>query len=114
MGFEASPFKLTQDYLSIIGGHFPLFVSLLKEAFLAARRHVDDLCVLVEILQRDSKLPAFQLGEGTLTALKARLKLELRDKEAESWVDQLVEKSRGSAWTRGYDLYQALVHGIRP
>lgn len=114
MAFELSPFKLTADYLAIIGAQFPLFTQLLKASFLSLRRHVDELCVLVELLQKDSKLPCFALGEATVTGLRARLKLELRDKEAESWVDSLVEKSNGSSWTRGYDLYQALVNGIRP
>jgi phosphatidylinositol 4-kinase B len=114
MAFELSPFKLTPDYLAIIGGRFPLFTQLFKSAFLSVRRSVDEFCVLVELLQRDSKLPCFALGEGTVTALRGRLKLELREKEAESWIDTLIERSRGSAWTRGYDLYQALVNGIRP
>jgi phosphatidylinositol 4-kinase len=114
MAFELSPFKLTTDYLAIIGSNFPLFTHLLKTAFLSLRRHADELCVLVELLQKDSKLPCFALGEATVLALRGRLKLELRDKEAESWVETLVERSKGSSWTRGYDLYQALVNGIRP
>jgi phosphatidylinositol 4-kinase len=114
MAFELSPFKLTPDYLALLTPHFPLFATLLKAAFLSVRRHVDDLCVLVELLQRESKLPCFTLGEGTVVALRGRLKLELSEKEAEMWVDSLVERSRGSAWSRGYDLFQALVNGIRP
>jgi phosphatidylinositol kinase/protein kinase (PI-3 family) len=114
MAFEMSPFKLTPDYLSIIDTHFPLFVQLLKAAFLSVRRHIDEFSVLVDLLQRESRLPCFTLGEGTVPSMRARMRLELRDKEAEQWVDGLVERSRGSAWTRGYDLYQALVHGIRP
>jgi phosphatidylinositol 4-kinase len=114
MAFELSPFKLTPDYLALLHGHFPLFTQLLKSAFLAVRRRVDDFCVLVELLQRESKLPCFALGEGTVLALRLRLKLELREKEAESWIDSLVERSKGSTWTRGYDFYQALVNGIRP
>ena len=114
MAFELSPFKLTADYISIIGGHFPLFTQLLKSAFLSLRRNLDEFSVLVELMQRESKLPCFALGEGTAVALRGRLKLELREREAESWVDGLVERSKGSAFTRGYDLYQALVNGIRP
>jgi phosphatidylinositol 4-kinase B len=114
MAFELSPFKLTADYLALLDPHFPFFVSLLKAAFLSIRRHVDEFCVLIELLQRESKLPCFALGEGTVQAVRARLKLELRDTEAETWVDGLVERSRGSAWSRGYDFYQALVNGIRP
>src|ERR1700752_4982760 len=102
MAFELSPFKLTPDYLAIIGGHFPLFTQLLKAAFLSIRRHADEFCVLVELLQKESKLPCFSLGEGTVTALRTRMKLELRDREAESWVDALIERSRGSTWSRGY------------
>ena len=114
MGFEMSPFKLTNDYLAIIGPYFPLFTQLLKAAFLSIRRHADEFCVLVELLQRESKLPCFALGEATATALRGRMKLDLREREAEAFVDSLVERSKGSAWTRGYDAYQALAHGIRP
>ena len=114
MGFEMSPFKLTADYLAIVGSQFPLFTQLLKAAFLSVRRHVDDICVLIELLQKESKLPCFALGDGTVAAFRARLKLELSEAEAEAWVDGLLERSKGSAFTRGYDLYQALVNGIRP
>lgn len=115
MAFELSPFKLTSDYISIITTeNFPLFIQLLKSAFLSIRRNVDEFCVLVELLQRESKLPCFALADATVVALRGRLKLELREKEAENWIDGLVVRSRGSAWTRGYDLYQALVNGIRP
>jgi len=115
MAFELSPFKLTPDYLSIITDkHFPLFTQLLKSAFLSIRRHVDEFVVLVELMQRESNLPCFALGEGTVVGLRGRLKLELREREADMWIDGLVERSRGSAWTRGYDLYQALANGIRP
>jgi phosphatidylinositol 4-kinase B len=114
IGFELSPFKLTPDYLSIIDTHFPMFVSLLKSAFLSIRRNVDEFCVLVELLQKESNLPCFQLDEATVTQLRSRLKLDVKEKDAEMYVDYLVERSKGSAWTRGYDLYQALANGIRP
>jgi phosphatidylinositol 4-kinase B len=114
MAFELSPFKLTTDYIAIVGNQFPLFVELLKTAFLSVRRHVEELCVLIELLQKESHLPCFGLGEGTVAGLRTRLKLDVRTEEAENWVEILVERSNGSAWTRGYDLYQALVNGIRP
>jgi phosphatidylinositol 4-kinase B len=114
MGFEMSPFKLTPDYIAIIDDKFQLFTQLLKSAFLSLRRHAEEFCVLVDLLQTENKLPCFSLGESTVTALKTRLKMELKDPEAENWIDTLVERSKGSAWTRGYDLYQALVNGIRP
>lgn len=114
MAFELSPFKLTSDYLAIIGNRFSLFRQHLKASFLSLRRNVEEFCVLIELLQRESKLPCFSLGEGTVAALRGRLKLDLRENDAEAWVDTLIEKSKGSAWTRGYDLYQALVNGIRP
>src|SRR5579871_3813117 len=97
-----SPFKLTTDYLAIIGNQFGLFTQLLKSAFLSVRRHADECCALVELLQKDSKLPCFALGEATVSGLRARLKLELPEREATGWVDSLVERSKGSAWTRGY------------
>lgn len=54
MGFEAAPFKLTQEYLDILGGPestmFLYFKSLLIRGFVEVRKHMDELIVMIQIM----------------------------------------------------------------
>ncbi|KAI8812580.1 kinase-like domain-containing protein [Cladochytrium replicatum] len=63
MGFELAPFKLTQEYVDILGGtdsvKFREFRELLKEAFLALRKKVDTIVTMLEMMEKDSTLPCF-------------------------------------------------------
>ncbi|KAI8809253.1 kinase-like domain-containing protein [Cladochytrium replicatum] len=63
MGFELAPFKLTQEYVDILGGtdsvKFRQFRELLKEAFLALRKKVDTIVTMLEMMEKDSTLPCF-------------------------------------------------------
>lgn len=56
VGFELAPFKLSQEYLSILGGSaspkFEEFRSLLKKGFMALRKNYDKIVTLVEMLER--------------------------------------------------------------
>ena len=56
VGFELAPFKLSQEYLDILGGvaseKFGEFKSLVKQAFIAVRKHADNIILLVEMMQK--------------------------------------------------------------
>lgn len=56
VGFEAAPFKLTHEYVELIGGvkseGFEIFRALLKCSFKALRKKADDIVVLVEMMQK--------------------------------------------------------------
>ena len=61
MGFEAAPFKLTQEYIDILGGHdsgmFLYYKSLLIRGLCEVRKHMDELIVMIQIMahkQEDS------------------------------------------------------------
>eukprot|EP00048_Salpingoeca_helianthica_P006987 m.105081 g.105081 ORF g.105081 m.105081 type:complete len:214 (+) comp14192_c0_seq5:230-871(+) len=65
LGFETAPFKLTEEFIDVMGGcesdMFRYFKVLLLRGFLAARKHMDRLLTPIEILQRGqqhSKLPS--------------------------------------------------------
>jgi phosphatidylinositol 4-kinase len=117
MGFEAAPFKLTLEYVELLGGpegeDFKKFKELMKDAFQALRREAERLITLVELMGRESKMPCY--GGGLLnvvSALRARFVLEKSKEEAREWVEDLVNKSIGSYYTRLYDTFQYRTQGI--
>ena len=54
MNFEAAPFKLTSEYVAVLGGPrsrlFGEYRALCATAFLAARRHAGKIILLVEMM----------------------------------------------------------------
>lgn len=104
-GFETAPFKLTQEYIDIMGGvdsaGFSLFKDLLKRAFKDIRKEADSIVILVEMMQRGSSLPCFTLGAATATMLRQRFQLQLSEVEVDAFVENtLIGKSLGAISTR--------------
>lgn len=117
VGFEAAPFKLTTEYVELLGGvEDPLyekFVNLCKRCFNALRKDSEQIISIVELMQKDSNLPCFRNGENTSVLLKQRLQLHLTDEECDQFVEaSLIGKSIGSMYTRLYDQFQMITQGI--
>ncbi|KAI5779755.1 kinase-like domain-containing protein [Geopyxis carbonaria] len=117
VGFESAPFKLTQEYVDVLGGptspQFENFRSLCKQAFQALRKSADNLILLVELMGRESRMPCFASGMTYATQqLRARFQLQLSEDEAAAFFDVLIQKSMGSYFTRMYDQFQYLSQGI--
>ncbi|KAK9463374.1 kinase-like domain-containing protein [Lipomyces oligophaga] len=117
VGFEAAPFKLTQEYVELMGGPssegFESFRALTKLAFKALRKKADDIVLLVEMMQKESPLPCFQSGEATAQQLRARFHLQLSEADVDAFVDyHLINKSMNSVYTRLYDHFQLVTQGI--
>lgn len=118
VGFEAAPFKLTWEYVDVLGGTeseaWREYVGLCKKAFQALRRSADNIIDLVSLMGKDSKMPCFSSGgPATTQALKSRFQLQLSAEEAERFVESdLVGKSLGSYYTRLYDTFQYRTQGI--
>ncbi|KAL6705116.1 Phosphatidylinositol 4-kinase pik1alpha (PI4-kinase)(PtdIns-4-kinase) [Coniothyrium glycines] len=117
MGFEAAPFKLTQEYVDVLGGltstGFEEFKTLCKKAFQALRKDADRLIMLVDLMSKQSKMPCFAAGAASVTnSLRARMMLHLSKEEAETFVEELIAKSVGSYYTRLYDTFQYRTQGI--
>lgn len=111
IGFEAAPFKLTPEYVEVLGGvdgeSFLEFKRLFREGFEAARKHCDRIITLVELMQKDSKLPCFAaFGEQTAVQLRDRFQPALTHSLVGEYIDRLIDTSLGSNWTRLYDSYQ--------
>ncbi|KAK6865557.1 phosphatidylinositol 3 [Apiospora arundinis] len=118
VGFEAAPFKLTHEYVEVLGGvgseDFDDFKKLCKQAFQALRRSADKIIDLVAMMGRDSKMPCFAVGIAHVTnTLRQRFQLHLSAEEAENFVEtDLIGKSLGSYYTRLYDTFQYRTQGI--
>lgn len=127
VGFEAAPFKLTHEYVDVLGGvgsqdyedykklckqafqgtffHYTLIYStLLTHNSLALRRSADNIIDLVAMMGRESKMPCYNSGVAQATsALRQRFQLHLSADEAEAFVENdLIAKSFGSYYTRLY------------
>lgn len=117
VGFEAAPFKLTMEYVDLLGGLeselFSYFKEICKKCFLALREESEQIINMVEIMQKDSSLPCFNNGENTSILLKQRLQLNLTEEEACEFVESgLIGRSLGSMYTRLYDQFQLITQGI--
>jgi len=105
MGFEAAPFKLTYEYIDVLGGigspAYENFKKLCKQSFQALRREAEKLLNVVEVMGRQSSMPCFASGgQQAVNALRARFVLHLSKEEAENFVEELITKSAGSYYTR--------------
>ncbi|PWW77480.1 kinase-like protein [Tuber magnatum] len=118
VGFESAPFKLTQEYVDVLGGaqsaEFAKFRALCKQAFQALRKSADNIVLLVELMGKESRMPCFASGaESATNHLRQRFQLQLSEAEAETFVDDvLIQKSLGNYSTRMYDQFQYLTQGI--
>ncbi|KAK8915620.1 Phosphatidylinositol 4-kinase pik1 [Metarhizium anisopliae] len=119
VGFEAAPFKLTHEYVNVLGGlnspDYDDYKRLCKQAFqVALRRSADNIIDLVAMMGRDSKMPCFSVGVAQVTnTLRQRFQLHLSADEAEQFVEtDLIAKSFGSYYTRLYDTFQYRTQGI--
>ncbi|ROT35940.1 phosphatidylinositol 3 [Sodiomyces alkalinus F11] len=118
VGFEAAPFKLTHEYVDVLGGigseDYDDYKTLCKQAFQALRRSADSIIDLVAMMGRESKMPCFSAGVVQATHnLRQRFQLQLSADEAEQYVEtDLIGKSLGSYYTRLYDTFQYRTQGI--
>ncbi|KAJ3616889.1 hypothetical protein Zmor_008966 [Zophobas morio] len=116
LGFETASFKMSLDFVEVMGGvesdMYHYFRSLMLQGFIAARRHMDKVVLLAEIMQRGSNLPCFYGGEACIKALKDRFKVSLTEKQLIGQVNTMIEDSMSSFSTKLYDNYQYYKNGI--
>ncbi|KAF9131230.1 Phosphatidylinositol 4-kinase pik1alpha (PI4-kinase)(PtdIns-4-kinase) [Mortierella sp. 14UC] len=115
VGFELAPFKMPQEYLDVLGGvnseKFAEFKVLLKKAFMAIRKHTENIVLLIDMMSKDSKLPCFQY-ENAAQAVRDRLALNLTEVQAEEFIEKLIMSSCCNVFTRLYDTFQYYSNGI--
>lgn len=112
--FERAPFKLTSEMVAVMGGSiahqsFKAFEELCVKAFLASRQYCEKLSQII-LLMMDSGLPCFK--PESVTHFRQRFVLEKNDREAATFIRDLVKKSYSSYSTGVYDQFQLLTNGI--
>uniref|UniRef100_A0A8C8FRS7 Phosphatidylinositol 4-kinase beta n=1 Tax=Oncorhynchus tshawytscha TaxID=74940 RepID=A0A8C8FRS7_ONCTS len=115
LGFETSAFKLTNEFVDVMGGldgdMFNYYKMLMLQGLIAARKHMDKVIQIVEIMQQGSQLPCFH-GSGTIRTLKERFHMSLTEEQLQVLVEQMVDGSMRSITTKLYDGFQYLTNGI--
>ena len=65
INFENRPFKLTKEYVDLMGGEdsdtFKYFRYNILKGFLVLRKHAKDIISLLEMMSKNSDLPIFKL-----------------------------------------------------
>lgn len=116
LGFEWSPFKLTQELVEVMGGEssdmFKYFRILLLKGMLAARKHNERIISLVEVMSSGCKLACFRAGASVVPALKSRFHMNMTEEQLAVHLDSLVDTAINSLTTRLYDGFQYFTNGI--
>ncbi|XP_053303319.1 phosphatidylinositol 4-kinase beta [Pleuronectes platessa] len=115
LGFETSAFKLTSEFVDVMGGldgdMFIYYRMLMLQGLIAARKHMEKVLQIVEIMQQGSHLPCFH-GSSTIRGLKERFHMSLTEEQLQLLVEQLVDGSMRSITTKLYDSFQYVTNGI--
>merc|ERR1719220_3369275 len=116
LGFESSPFKLTSEFVDVMGGcdsdMFAYFKILILQGLVAARKHQDKFTTLVDIIRAGSHLPCFNNSASSVQSMKNRFHLNLTEDQLHGLVDTMVEQSIHSITTKLYDNFQYFTNGI--
>ncbi|OQS01304.1 phosphatidylinositol kinase (PIK-J) [Achlya hypogyna] len=119
--FERAPFKLTDEFVELMGGPrsstFRYFRSLCVKAYWALHAAHEKLVLLVEMMlvndQAELRLPCFSGGKkATIDGLRDRLNPGLGKIACQEFANDLVDQSLNNWRTRWYDKYQYCCLGI--
>lgn len=98
-GFESAPFKLTRDFVELLGGPngrmFRSFRELCVKTFLTLRKHCMEIILLVEMLKTgNEELNCFRgRPDEAIRQLRDRFRLDLNDRACREYVNCLVDDS---------------------
>nr|XP_047134626.1 phosphatidylinositol 4-kinase beta [Hydra vulgaris] len=116
LGFESSPFKLTDEFVEVMGGSdsdmYNYFKILILQGFVAARKNMDRVLQIAEIMSTSSHLPCFAQGVSTIQSMRDRFHMNLTEDQLSRHVLKLVNDSVQSLTTRLYDSFQYFTNGI--
>lgn len=117
-GFESAPFKLTREFMTVLGGPdshlFGIFRTLCYRTFLSLRKHCHEIILLVEMLQLGNEDLACFRGRpnDAIRELRQRFRLDLNDRACLEYVNALIDESLENWRTNWYDRYQRYCVGV--
>jgi phosphatidylinositol 4-kinase A len=105
MRFESADFKLTKEFIDIMGGTvtaeaYQLFVTKTVQAYLAIREHYREFRNLIQLMYY-SGFPCFK--EQSLQKLEERFRLDLNVLEAANHMRNLINNAHDKWSTKFYD-----------
>lgn len=115
---ERSPFKLTGDFIQILGGPysktFQKFRRLMEKAYIAANKHHREIILLAELMSMgDSASECFAGGRRwVIDELRDRFRPGETTRKLKVHINDIIDWSMGNYTTRCYDRYQRCVNGI--
>lgn len=116
LGFETSPFKLTPEFVEVMDGEssdmFQYFKVLMLQGFVAARKHMEKVLHVVEIMRTGNQLACLR-SSAAVTGLRSRFHFGRTDAQLAALVDRLVHDALQSISTRLYDGFQYYTNGIQ-
>ncbi|KAI0565065.1 Phosphoinositide 3-kinase [Gracilaria domingensis] len=125
--FENVPFKLTEEYLQVICAQknvqdlaeasktegYRYFQELFVLGMLAVRKHQDKITTLVEIMTEGTTMPCMTGGHSIVESLRSRFAVGVPEEQCIKFGLDLIEESRLSWRSAGYDRFQAYSNGYR-
>lgn len=118
VSFERAPFKLTKEFVQLMGGTrsstFKAYRKLVVQAFLATRKHREKIILLVEMMYEGNEhLPCFAGGrKAVVDGLQQRFFPKSNTMQVVQKVHRLIDESTNNWRTRWYDKYQRCCVGI--
>ena len=114
VNFESSPFKLTSEMVTILGGDsnsapYKMFTESVVRAYLCARPYMEEITRMISLMQ-ESSLPCFK--SHTIQKLKDRFQFQKTEKGAADFMWERVRESHENTRSKLYDGFQYLQNGI--
>ena len=120
INFENAPFKLTREYVEIMGGkdslYYQMYKDLMVKGMIICKKYVDDIVNIAEIMSKGSKMPCFYNKniDVIFKNFRERFYPEKKDEDFIQIVEDMVNYSYDNFRTNQYDNYQKLTNGIIP
>jgi phosphatidylinositol 4-kinase len=117
VAFETAAFKLTGEIVDVMGGkespEYEHFRSLVVRGFLEARKHMNRIMLLVQMVADESTLPCFSEGaESVCSSMEERFFATLPEQACIERVIEIIDSSVDNWRTIQYDNYQRITNGI--
>ena len=120
INFENAPFKLTKEYVEIMGGvdslYYQMYKDLMIKGMIISKKYVDDIINIAEIMSKGSKMPCFYNKniDDIINKFRERFYQDKKDEEFIKIVEDMVNLSYDNFRTNQYDNFQKLTNGIIP
>ena len=120
INFENAPFKLTKEYVEIMGGidslYYQMYKDLMVKGMIICKKYVDDIINIAEIMSKGSKMPCFfkKNIDEIFKSFRERFYSDKKDEEFIKIVDDMIYASYDNFRTNQYDNFQKLTNGIIP